>query len=402
MNRMHKAQFRTMLTYFILAMAVIGFYWIIIHLDVLLGWIGWLFNVMGPFIAGFIMAYLLSIPVNGMQRLLSKTQIKFIVEWKKGISVIVVYLLFVFIIYMSLHLLVPRIIFAVVDLVSSFPFYYQQFSAFIDYINQGGQFPVTINLQEFFEEFFGVSDASNLWNFITYEAILSYLGTILGGANIVFRAFLAIVSSIYFLFEAEGLARFLKRMMNAFLSGKINAVVLGYGQRINQYFKKYVFCLIMDCIIMGIVGTILLTLLGSPYAVFLGLLLGVLNLIPYFGSIVATVIAVIVVWLTQGFAMGAVSVVILLISQQLDANVLQPRLYGTSLKLSPLLVIISVSVGGAIGGLIGSAVGGTIMGMIVAIPCAKVLMNILDDVIEHRESQKKAEGILEPEQTSLD
>jgi len=388
---MHKSQIRTMMAYFTLAMAVIGFYWIVIHLDVILSWIGWLFNVMGPFIAGFIMAYLLSIPVNGMQRLLGQTKINFIVSWKKGISVIVVYLLFVFIIYMSLHLLVPRIIFAVVDLVSSFPFYYQQLSTFVEDINQSGQFPFPLNLQEIFEEFFGVSDASNPWNFITYEAVLSYLGTILGGANIVFRAFLAIVSSIYFLFEAESLAKYIKRVMNVFLSGKVNTVVLGYGQKINQYFKKYIFCLIMDCVIMGIVGTILLTLLGSPYAVFLGLLLGVLNLIPYFGSIFATLVAVIVVWLTQGFAMGAISAVILLISQQLDANVLQPRLYGTSLKLSPLLVIISVSVGGAIGGLLGSAVGGTIMGMIVAIPCAKVLMNILEDVIDHRESHKKAD-----------
>ena len=139
---------------------------------------------------------------------------------------------------------------------------------------------------------------------------------------------------------------------------------------------------------MAIVAPILLTIIGSPYALFLGLLLGVMNFIPYFGSIVATIIAVIVVWMTQGTAMGIVSLIILLITQQLDANVLQPRLYGTSLKLSPLLVIISVTVGGAVGGLIGGAIGGSIMGMIVAIPCVKVLMNILDDVISYREEKK--------------
>jgi len=380
-----------MMAYFTLAVAVIGFYWLVTHLDVILSWVGWLFNVMGPFITGFIMAYLLSIPVKGMQRLLDRTKVGIIISWKRAISVIVVYVLFVLIIYITMRLLVPRIIIAMVDLVSTFPFYYQQLSDFLEHAYQSGQLPFSVNLQDFLGEFFGLSDASNPWSFITYEAILSYLGTILGGANIIFRLFLAFVTSIYFLFEAEGLAKFIKRIMSAFLSGKANAVILGYGQRINQYFKKYIFCLIADCVIMGVVGTILIAILGSEYFLILGLLLGVMNLIPYFGSIVATLIAVIVIWLTQGFAMGVVSAIILLISQQLDANVVQPRLYGTSLKLSPLLVIISVSVGGAIGGLIGSAVGGTMMGMIVAIPCAKVLMNILDDIVEHRELGRKGQ-----------
>lgn len=391
MNHMHKTQFRMMMTYFTLAVSVIGFYWIVVNLDVILSWIGWFFNVMGPFITGFIMAYLLSIPVKGMQRLLVRTKIDIIISWKRVISVIVVYSLFVLTIYITMRLLAPRIIVAVVDLVSTFPLYYQQLSTFLDEVYQSGQLPFPVNLDEFVEEFLGLSDATNPWSFITYEAILSYLGTIMGGANIIFRMFLAFVTSIYFLFEAEGLANFIKRLMNAFLSSKANTIILGYGQRINQYFKKYVFCLVADCVIMAVVGTILLTILGSPYAVFLGLLLGVMNLIPYFGSIVATLIAVIVVWLTQGFAMGVVSAIILLISQQLDSNVVQPRLYGTSLKLSPLLVIISVSVGGAIGGLIGSAVGGTILGMIVAIPCAKVLMNILDDIVAHRELGKRGQ-----------
>ena len=387
MNRMHNSQFRMMMAYFTLAVAVIGFYWIVTRLDIIMGWIGWIFNVMGPFIGGFIIAYILSIPVSGMQRLLDRPNIAFVRRFKRAICVIVVYFLFILSIYMAIRLLVPPIIVAVVDLVSSVPFYYQQLVVFLENISQNDQFPIDLNLEEIFADFFGDPDITNLMGFITYEAILSYLGTILGGANVLFRGFLAFITSIYFLFEAEGLSKFIKRLMNAFLSRKALAWFLGYGQKINQYFKKYIFCLIIDCVAMAVVGTILLSIIGSEYAIFLGILLGVMNLIPYFGSIVATFIAVIVVWLTQGFAMGAFSAVVLLVAQQLDANVLQPRLYGTSLKLSPLLVIISVSVGGAVGGVMGGAVGGTIVGMIVAIPCAKVLMNILEDIIEHREKR---------------
>ena len=389
MERMHKSQLRQLMVYFTLAVSVLGVYWIITHMDVIGGWIAWFFNVMGPFIAGFIIAYVLSIPVNSTQRLFQRTNIGFIQRYKKSLSVIVVYLSFIFIVYISIWLLIPPTITALTDLVASFPEYYQQLLRFVENINREETIPLYLNIEEFLQDFLGL-DTSNPLTFISPDAIMSYIGTIMGGATVVFRTFLAFISSIYFLFEAENLGKFLVRLMNAFSSGKTSSVILGYGHKINQYFKKYIFCLIADCIIMGVVGTIILTIIGSPYAVFLGLLLGVMNLIPYFGSIIATAVAVIVVLLTQGFAMGIVSAIILLITQQIDANVVQPRLYGTSLKISPLLVIISVSVGGSVGGLIGGAVGGTIMGMIVAIPCAKVLMNILDDIIEYRESNKKS------------
>jgi len=113
-----------------------------------------------------------------------------------------------------------------------------------------------------------------------------------------------------------------------------------------------------------------------------------MNFIPYFGSIFATIVAIVVVWVTQGFTMGLIGTVLLLFTQQLDANFVQPRLYGSGLKLSPLLVIVSVTLGGAIGGSVGSPFGGMVMGMILAIPIAKIFMNILEDVVEYREQKK--------------
>jgi len=369
-----------MIAYFSLAAAVIAFYLIIVNMSVITGWIGWVFTVMGPFIAGFIIAYLLSIPCVGMQKLIDHVKIGFIRKRKKAISIVLVYLLFIFIIYMSIYLVLPHIIFAIADLVASLPMYYQQIVDFVENIILDEQFPLEL------EELWDINNIMGFaQEFISYDAILSYLGTILGGANILFRGFLAIISSIYFLFETENLSRYLKRMMNVFISQRVGGAIVFYGHRVNQYFKKYIFCLIIDCVAMGVVGTIVLYIIGSPYFIFLGILLGLMNFIPYFGSIIATIIAIIVVWFTQDFTMAVISAIVLLIIQQLDANALQPRLYGSSLKLSPLLVIVSVTVGGAIGGAMGSALGGTIMGMIVAIPCMKVIMNILEDIMDYKE-----------------
>ena len=113
----------------------------------------------------------------------------------------------------------------------------------------------------------------------------------------------------------------------------------------------------------------------SPYALVLGLLLGVFNYIPYFGSIVATIIAVLVVALTQDLTMGLIAAIVLIILQQIDANIIQPKLMSGSFSLSPLLVIIAITVGGATAG---------IFGMIAAIPIVAVLKDLLDNYIAYR------------------
>ncbi|MCL2401634.1 MAG: AI-2E family transporter [Oscillospiraceae bacterium] len=392
MNRRNSSRFR-ILSYFTLAVAVIVVWFLISNLGSIAGGIGWFFRVISPFIYGFIIAYLLSIPCTAMQRLFEKSKIKFLVKFKKGISIALIYLIFIVLIVMTLWLVLPRLFFSIVNLVDQLPAHYQQLEEFIANLN-ARQLPFNIDLEAFFMSLAGeYSDITSpldiITNFISYDRLASYLSTIFfGGAAILFRWILAFISSIYFLFEMKNLGNFIKRMLNAFLKENASRVILEYGSKVNQYFKKYIFCLIMDCIFMLVAGTLILVILRSPYALVLGLLLGVMNFIPYFGSIIATLVAIIVVLVTQGFTVGLIGAILLLVVQQLDANFVQPRLYGTGLRLSPLLVIISVSLGGSIGGAIGGAVGGTIMGMIVAIPVAKVFMNIVEDLVAYREQKK--------------
>ena len=377
-----------LVSYFTLATAIIVVFFLISNLGTIAGGIGWFFGVISPFIFGFIIAYILSIPCAAMQKLLNKSRVKFLCRFKKGISVILMYAVLLALVYMSLRWVLPRIFFSIWDMVYHLPAHIQRFEQFIANLNASEQFPLYIDLSAFFAPLDYAAPFEIVTDLFSYEMLVSYLGTIFSGAAIIFRWILAFISSIYFLFEMENLSRFLKRVLHAFLSEKVGGVIISYGRKINQYFKKYIFCLIMDCLFMAVTGTILLMILGSPYALVLGLLLGVMNFIPYFGSIFATIVAVIVVWATQDFAMGVLSTILLLVLQQLDANLVQPRLYGSGLKLSPLLVIISVTVGGAIGGILGGAFGGTVIGMIVAIPVAKVLVNILDDVVAYREKKK--------------
>jgi len=186
--------------------------------------------------------------------------------------------------------------------------------------------------------------------------------------------------------ETTKLRAFAMRFIAAVTSEKTNETILKYSRKLNFNFRQYIYTQTIDGLILGGMMTLFLMLVvRSPHFLILGLILGVLNYIPYFGSIVGTALAVVVIALTQGFPTAMWAAVIMFAIQQLDGNFIQPRLMGGSFSLSPLLVIMSVTVGGAYGG---------IFGMLVAIPIVALFKDIIDSYIDYREKKKKEEPLI--------
>ena len=121
-----------------------------------------------------------------------------------------------------------------------------------------------------------------------------------------------------------------------------------------------------------------MSILGVKYAVLLGFMIGLFNLIPYIGAIIAVVIAGIITLLTGGVSQAIWMLVIVTILQQIDANIINPKIVGNSLQISPLLVILAVTVGGAYFGIIG---------MFLAVPIIAVIKVIIEDFINYRDEK---------------
>ena len=138
----------------------------------------------------------------------------------------------------------------------------------------------------------------------------------------------------------------------------------------------------MDAILVGILVSIAMSILGVKYSVLLGFMIGLFNLIPYFGAIVAVIIAVLITILTGGFGKALLMAIVVIILQQIDANIINPKIVGDSLEISQLLVIFAVTIGGAYFG---------ILGMFLAVPVVAILKLIIDDFIDEKNSQKKKE-----------
>ena len=103
-------------------------------------------------------------------------------------------------------------------------------------------------------------------------------------------------------------------------------------------------------------------------------------MIPYFGAIIAVTISIIITFLTGGISQAIWMAVVVIILQQIDANIINPKIVGDSLKISPLLVIFAVTIGGAYFGF---------LGMFLAVPIVAVIKIVLIDYINYKEKTKK-------------
>jgi predicted PurR-regulated permease PerM len=365
--------FKSMLPYFVLAIMVIIAYKAIDEFKYVSVYLGYVWAVINPFFYGFILAYILNIPCGGISRLLGKIKWKFIQKRKTGISVLLVYLLMILLIFFLVTLLIPTIRSSIEFFQSNYSTYSRDFLNLIDIVNGWGLFSVSID-----EAFIGEA-IQDIFGGITIENITNSLNFLMNLSSAIFSAVIAFISSIFILLEKENFKKFLSRLLKAFTSSSVYGTIIKYSTRLNYNFKQYIFTQTIDGIILGTVVGIILFLLGSPYFLVLALILGFVNYIPYFGSIFGSLFAVVVVAFTQDLTTAALAAVFLLITQQLDGNVLQPKLMGSSFKISALLVIISVTVGGAIAG---------ILGMLAAIPIVVVLKDILENVISHYENRK--------------
>jgi len=390
---MDSYQLRTWLSFLLLATAVIVIYSVSREIYAVWSWVTPFFRALSPFLWGFALSYVLNIPRESIEKLLgfacerisSKRATELLVKRKFGFSILLTYLSVVFILVILVNIVVPPIYASILDFIEFLPVLFYRLEALIIQLDANDNIPFfeigTLLSLLSWDEILAIFSTDNIST--VFETIMDLSGT-------VFNAALAIISSVYFLVEGDKLKAFLGRLLRAFASPNAYGGISKYGSNVNSYFKRYIFCQVLDAVILGIIMTIATSLLDVRYAFVIGPMLGVANLIPYFGSIFGTIIAIIIIMLTDGFAFGLVCAAVLLIIQQIDSNLIFPRLLGGSMKISPLLVIIAIAVGNAYYG---------IVGMVIAIPISTVLKNILDDILTAREERKVQEQMQTSEET---
>jgi len=356
--------------FFLLALAVLLSYKILFDYSSVAGGVNRVMRIIGPFIAGFVIAFCVNLPVAWLEVRLEKVRFKRVRIYSRGISIIITCTVLVGVSFFGPRQLIPMLYSNMMQLTRILPDILAQALGYV----KGLPFADDLGLDVWADSMLADNPLSMVELNIT-ESITIAQGLFSG----IFAVFLAFVSSIYFILEYNNVKDFLERLIMVISDEKKRERTMKYVKLVNRSFRKFLGCQFLDSLILGGITTIIFLILRSPYALTLGMLLGVMNIIPYFGSIIGSAIAVFITAFTSGWETALLTALILLIVQQLDGNFLNPRIMGKSFKLSPILVIIGITVGGAIGG---------IPGMIFAIPIVNVLKTILVEFIETREAQK--------------
>ena len=379
MNKFLKSRLlRSMLPYFILGIGLLIAHRLISEVTFFTGELRNFLTVITPFLAGAVIAYILNMPCSAIERQISKVKNDFVKRKSWPLSVLSLFIIIVLIFVLILNLIIPAISRSIAHFFEYFHVYEATFRQWMANLED-------INLPDFFPEINEDAIISMLLEFVQgfdFEELLAGAIMGLGGAALaVFRAFIAVIASIYMLLEKKKIKAFVTSLIAAVVSDEANATILKYAGKLNHNFHRYISTQTIDGLILGTAMTIVLLLFGSPYALLLGIMLGIFNYVPYFGSIVGTMLAVIVLAFTEGLGTAGLAAIVMFIIQQIDGNVIQPKLMGGSFSISPLLIIVSVTIGNFYAG---------ILGMLVAIPIVAILKDVLDDYIVHLAEKKKA------------
>ena len=358
------------------AIVVILFYKLVDNLSQISDWFKNLLGILTPFGVGILIAYILYVPCRKFENLYLKAKkIKIINKKARQLSILTVYLIAIALIVLLVNVIMPPIIESVTDLVNNMGGYYETLVTTINELPEDSFWKAEVITKI-------VNEANNIdfKQVINVEQISQYAQGAISIAGRIFDIFVAIVVSVYFLNSRSDILRFFRRLTGAIFNKKIYLNIDRYFNRSNEIFFHFLFSQLLDGIVVGIITSIAVSIMGVKYAVLLGFMIGLFNLIPYIGAIVAVTLAGIITLLTGGFEQAIWMLVVIIILQQIDANIINPKIVGNSLKINPILVIFAVTLGGAYFGLIG---------MFLAVPVVAIMKVLIEDFIDYRERKKK-------------
>lgn len=362
--------------WFSLALAVIVVYKFFDNFTAIGVFLSNLMGILMPFLLGILVAYILYIPCKSIEKCFTKTKSKFLKKRARGLSIFTVYLIVALALFILINVILPPIIESVTDLVNNLPGYYTSITNNLNNLPEDSIW-VKINAKEMISKLSEIDFAQ----YLSIENITGYLKGVISVATGIFDVFVTIIISIYTLNERDKIMHFLRKATSSLLKEETYEMLSKYFKRTNEIFFNFISGQLIDAIIVGVITSVAMMIMQVKYATLLGFLIGLFNLIPFFGAIVAVAIAIFITLCTGGLGKAIWLAVVVIILQQIDANIINPKIIGDKLQISPILVIFSVTLVGAYFG---------VLGMFLAVPIIAMMKLIINDYLDYKLEKKKS------------
>jgi len=354
--------------YFNLVIAIVVAYVLIKVIDnyaYFFGAITKLIAIISPFIYAFIIAYIL----NPIMKLFEKR-----FKLKRGVSILLTYLLIVGIITITSIYLIPKISNSIIDIIKNTPYFAEETQKWINHLISNSRLSDVLNSSTLSS--FKFDDILAKISNVSMSFLNSMLSKTISFTSSFIKWVFGFLIAIYILYDKEKIINWFKKMCYLVFKEKLSVKILSLVKNLHNMVGAYVGTKAIDSAIIGVMALIGLSIIGSSYALLIAVIVAITNMIPYFGPFIGMVTAFIInVFFSPIKAMG--SLIFLLILQQFDAWYLDPKLIGGKVGLSPFLVIFAVTLGGGLYGPIG---------MVLFVPIIAVVKVYLDKFIKnHKE-----------------
>ena len=379
-----RQEFSRGMTMFLVIMACVVLYFALLRLDSITNAVSMVIDVLKPILYGMVIAYLLNPIVKQVDRILVPRLEKYMQKNRakkcsRGIGVILS-LVFLFALITALcNMLIPELVKSIRDLIITLP---GQLNNVVDWFNhlQASDTAMGILMRNALEE-----GTTTLQNWLRTDlmpqvnTIMSNLTVgVLNILNEVLNFLIGLIVSVYLLFSKEQYSAQFKKMTYAFLKTNHANMLLHLTKKSNEIFGGFIIGKIIDSAIIGVLCFIGLSLIKMPYTLLVSVIVGVTNVIPFFGPYIGAIPSAFLILLSDP-KKGLYFIIFILVLQQIDGNVIGPKILGNSTGLSPFWVVFSILIGGGMFGFVG---------MIMGVPTFAVIYYIISMITSQRLERK--------------
>ena len=369
------------LTAFFVIAASLLFYFAVAHIAVLGNALSRLAGILSPFIWGFVISYLLSPMMNAMEnrlflplgkRLYRKSKKNGAKKFARVLSVLFSEIILLLILAALVYLIIPQVLSSVQTLVQNSGVYAENVSGWLNGLLE--DYP---DLNEYVAGVFGNFN-TNVGNWLETK-VLPQLGSLItsvtsgvyGVARSIYSLIIGIIVSIYLLSDKEGYLAAVKRLSYTVFSVETADRLRNGMLFVDRTFMGFLNGKLLDSLIIGIICYIVCSILQMPYTLLVSVIIGVTNIIPFFGPLIGAVPSALIILMVNP-TKCLIFIVFIIILQQVDGNLIGPRILGNSTGITGFWVMFSIILGSGLFGF---------WGMLLGVPVFVVIYTLITKLI---------------------
>ena len=351
-------------------------------------------EVLAPIIYGLVLAFLLNPIVKRVEQWMTPFLKKMFkkeeraLKSARGIGIFSGLALAIVLVVALLNMLIPELYKSIKDLVVTLPQELSQWGKDINTLIKGNSTVDTIAKNVLIQGKDAIENwvENDLMGWVqndlfkqTNQIITGLTTGVISVVNVVLNILVGVIVSVYVLYSKERFASQSKKIVYAMMKPTAANNVIHIAKKANSIFSGFIIGKIIDSAIIGVLCFMGLSILKMPYTLLVSVIVGVTNIIPFFGPFIGAIPSAILIMLVDPLK-GLYFVIFVLLLQQLDGNVIGPKILGDSTGLSSFWVIFSILVSGGLFGFVG---------MIVGVPTFALIYYIIKMYIQQRLEQKK-------------